>query len=242
MYKPIDDEIFHVHTYRCGHASEHSDEDYVIKAIELGAKRIVFTDHAPFPGDPFGSRMKMDEYEGYIDSVNSLKDKYHDQIEVLCGLEIEFFPQYMDYYKSLNDSEAIDVMILGQHMFRHEDGHYNFLDKDRSDEFYGISLAVLDAVETGFFDVIAHPDRMFSRYGKWDASTQNAADAIIAAAKSHNVFLERNYSSIYREKNFVKEFWNNSIDSSMIIDGYDAHSADHLDLLWNSINLGKINA
>lgn len=46
-------DIFHVHTYRCGHAEEVGDEEYVIKAIELGATGIWFTDHAPFPGDPF---------------------------------------------------------------------------------------------------------------------------------------------------------------------------------------------
>lgn len=236
MYTPIKKEIFHVHTYRCGHASEHTDEDYVLKAIELGAPRITFTDHAPFPNDPFGSRMKMDEYQGYIFSVHSLKSKYSGEIEVLCGLEIEFFPQYMDYYRNLNDSQDVDVIILGQHMFQHEDGHFNFLDKDRSNEFQGISAAIIDAIETDLFDVIAHPDRAFHRYGKWDDSTQSAADAIIAAVKSHNMLLERNYSSIYREKNFVSEFWNDSIDNSMIIDGYDAHSADHLELLWNLSN------
>ena len=40
---------FHVHTYRCGHAENISDETYVKKAIELGVKSIWFTDHAPFP-------------------------------------------------------------------------------------------------------------------------------------------------------------------------------------------------
>ncbi|MBQ2577396.1 MAG: PHP domain-containing protein [Lachnospiraceae bacterium] len=43
-------EIFHVHTFRCGHAAEVEDEAYVKKAIELGADKITFTDHAPFPG------------------------------------------------------------------------------------------------------------------------------------------------------------------------------------------------
>ena len=29
MYKPVDKEIFHVHTYRCKHASDEDDEAYV---------------------------------------------------------------------------------------------------------------------------------------------------------------------------------------------------------------------
>ena len=42
-------DIFHVHTFRCGHAENVSDEEYIKKAISLGASGIWFTDHAPFP-------------------------------------------------------------------------------------------------------------------------------------------------------------------------------------------------
>jgi histidinol-phosphatase (PHP family) len=52
-----------VHTYRCGHAENVSDEEYIKKAISLGASGIWFTDHAPFPGDPFGNRMKYSELD-----------------------------------------------------------------------------------------------------------------------------------------------------------------------------------
>lgn len=54
-------DIFHVHTYRCGHAENIQDECYIKKAISAGASGIWFTDHAPFPGDPFGGRMKYSE-------------------------------------------------------------------------------------------------------------------------------------------------------------------------------------
>lgn len=45
--------VFHVHTYRCGHASKDMDEMYVKRVLSMGADSITFTDHAPFPGDPF---------------------------------------------------------------------------------------------------------------------------------------------------------------------------------------------
>ena len=38
--------LFHVHTYRCGHAENISEEVYVEKAITLKASDIWFTDHA----------------------------------------------------------------------------------------------------------------------------------------------------------------------------------------------------
>ena len=65
-YHPIKDEIFHVHTFRCGHAEAVPDRKYVEKAIELGAPRIVFTDHAPFPGNSFCNRMDYEDLPEYI--------------------------------------------------------------------------------------------------------------------------------------------------------------------------------
>ena len=53
-----DKDCFHVHTYRCGHAEDIPDEAYIKAAMSIGAKGIWFTDHAPFPGNPFKNRMK----------------------------------------------------------------------------------------------------------------------------------------------------------------------------------------
>ena len=66
MYQPIENEIFHVHTWRCGHAGEEQDYEYVEKAIELGASRIVFTDHCPYPGNVFLYRMDMEQLDDYV--------------------------------------------------------------------------------------------------------------------------------------------------------------------------------
>ena len=67
-------DIFHVHTFRCGHAEDISDKKYIEKAIELGATGIWFTDHAPFPGDPFGNRMKYSELEEYVSTLLRYKE------------------------------------------------------------------------------------------------------------------------------------------------------------------------
>ena len=59
-------ELFHVHTHRCMHASDENDEAYIVKAIQMGASHIYFTDHAPFPGDPFRNRMGINQLEEYF--------------------------------------------------------------------------------------------------------------------------------------------------------------------------------
>ena len=74
-------ELFHIHTHRCKHASSEADVEYVEKAIELGARKIVFTDHAPFPDNPFGNRMDIEELPEYIDSLAELKNTYKKKIE-----------------------------------------------------------------------------------------------------------------------------------------------------------------
>ena len=45
--------IFHVHTFRCKHGSDESDEDYIRTALSLGAEKITFTDHCTYPRNPF---------------------------------------------------------------------------------------------------------------------------------------------------------------------------------------------
>ena len=89
--------IFHVHTYRCKHAGKEREIEYVKKAIEFGAKEIVFTDHAPFPNNPFNYRMTMDELSEYVAVLQELKLQYAEQINIKIGLEIEYIPSYMDY-------------------------------------------------------------------------------------------------------------------------------------------------
>lgn len=68
-----DNNCFHVHTYRCGHTDGALDEDYIKKAMELNFSAITFSDHAPFPGDLFGNRMKMEQLPEYVETLGRLK-------------------------------------------------------------------------------------------------------------------------------------------------------------------------
>lgn len=171
------DELFHVHTYRCKHAGSELDEDYIKKAIELGAKAIAFTDHGPFPGNIFGNRMGIEELPEYINTLNTLKEKYKKQIKVWVGLEIEYFYSFdhMDdgesYYKQLKSMEGLDFLMLGQHMYEVSPGYYSFsLEKEEIKrlEAPGMGQSIIAGIATGYFDVVAHPDRTFRRRKVWD--------------------------------------------------------------------------
>ena len=122
--------LFHVHTFRCGHAEMISDEEYIQKAIDLGATDIWFTDYAPFPGNPFGGRMKCEELLEYISTLKGLKKQYQRQIKIHIGLEIEYFSGYdqSGYYKELSSNPDLEILLLGQHMAEDPEDrkHYTF--------------------------------------------------------------------------------------------------------------------
>jgi histidinol-phosphatase (PHP family) len=218
---------------RCQHASEELDEEYVKKAIELGATSITFTDHAPFIGDPFDNRMRYNQLREYVTSLRTLRDQYKDEIHVGIGLEIEFIPSRIGYYKELRRSNAFDILILGQHFYELDFEKYSFSmseTKLNEKEFVGCGKAIIADLNTGLFDVVAHPDRIFRRRKLWTPEMEKVAKNIIKAAQNNGVFLEQNEESKRQQYYYWDEFWN-LVPDEMVIKGLDAHSTSELKLL-----------
>ena len=230
-------DIFHVHTYRCGHARNVPDEEYVKKAASFGASSIWFTDHAPFPGDPFGARMRYEGLEEYISTLKGLKRRYKDIIDIHIGLEIEYFPSFdkSGYYKELKGNKDLEILLLGQHMAEIGKGEYSFSwDDDRLDEeeFIVLGNAETQGIESGYFDVVAHPDRIFRRQKKWSEGMRMMADMIIMSAGICGISLEKNASSRKHDREYWEEFWNIAENKTTTIQGLDAHSPEEIDQLF----------
>ena len=231
-------EIFHVHSFRCKHAGNAPDSAYIKKAVELGASKITFTDHAPFPDNPFGNRMDISELPEYIGTLNCLKTEYKNHIEVVVGLEIEFIPMYLDYYQELYNLPGLDMLMIGQHFYQHEDGRYSFSDSlefRKTNEATGVIDAIIKGIETDMFTVVAHPDRAFRYCAHWTDAQEALSRKLICAALKHNVKLELNESS-KKKGLFRKEFWSllsevGKATDDIVIKGLDAHSVKELTLL-----------
>lgn len=230
-YELIEKELFHIHTRRCGHAEDIDDEVIVQKALAVGAERIVFTDHAPFPGNPFGNRMNFEQLEEYIDAINNLKIRYSDQIEVMCGLEVEYLPSFDQYIKSLRENTGIDILILGQHMYEIPGtiGEYSFTLEDKSKEHIFLAEAIIEGMNTGYFDVVAHPDRIFRRCEEWATECEQISRQIIESAMKNSIPLEKNYSSLKHKNHYKQEFWNLIGSVIKTVKGIDAHSLSDID-------------
>ncbi len=258
------DAVCHVHTKRCGHAGDYADREYVEKALSLGAKSIFFTDHAPFPGNPFGARMKVEELPEYIASLSALKEEYAGRIEVHTGLEIEYFPEFKGWYEELLANEKIEKLILGQHMYALSPGNYSFnLSKEEMTYLYprGLCDAICDGVLTGYFPVVAHPDRIFRGRSKKKGIPEDLAHAfaeedekigaelIETIGSKNGIAAEINESSLVSNGYFEPVFWRmlyayneapRAIFSKMpeykghvipIVHGLDAHSPEEVILL-----------
>lgn len=222
-------DIFHVHTRRCLHASDEPDEEYVKKALDLGASKITFTDHAPFPGDPFTHRMNYDQLPEYINSIKSLKKAYDGRIEVVLGLEIEYLPSFKTYYEELRANPDIEVLMIGQHMFELSPGDYSF--KHEGLWYPEVADSLIEAIKTGFFDGTAHPDRIYKFEESWTPQMDGIARTIIRESGLRGMFIEQNEESKRTENYYWQQFWDiteemrNSFDTPLrILRGVDAHS------------------
>lgn len=229
-------DIFHIHTYRCRHAEDVDDEVYVEKAIDLCAKGLWFTDHAPFPGDPFRNRMRYDQLEEYLDSLTSLKEKYKGTIDIHIGLEIEYLSSFntSGYYRRLKEDLRIESLLLGQHMAEDSrlPGLYTFAwkkDKLEMNEFRALGRAEVAGIRSGYFDVVAHPDRIFRRCKQWTPEMDAIADRIIAEAIKKDIPLELNMHSIRCKGHYWKQFWDKVPDDANVLIGLDAHSVPDLE-------------
>lgn len=235
--------IFHVHTFRCKHASDELDDDYIKTALSLEAERITFTEHCPFPGNPFRKRMDLDQLPEYIETLKSLRDKYQNQIKIEIGLEVEYIPSMLSFYESLDRME-LEPLILGQHFYQHPDGTYSFDDDkeyNKKNEYIGCSTAMIDGIKSGLFKVVAHPDRIFRRCKAWTPEMEAISKELISTAAQNDVMLEKNLSSFEKylnKSNFIfwrKEFWD-LVDSFnqtapkpvKTIVGFDAHSTENM--------------
>lgn len=219
--------MFHVHTYRCKHAAREPVEEYIKTAAQMGARKITFTDHCPFPKNPFGGRMNDTELPEYIKELMELKEKYCENIEVNIGLEVEYLPKYRSYYEEL--AEQVELLILGQHFYQIAEDKYSFSlnIEERMEEAYGLGEAMVEGMHTGLFKVVAHPDRIFRRKHEWTREVEEISKNIIEAAVSENLILEQNLASI--ERNLYRpEFWKLLPKEVTTIIGTDAHSLKQL--------------
>ncbi len=225
---------YHTHTMRCFHAFG-NDEDFVKAAIEAGFDEIGFADHSPwhFENHVSGMRMHEREREGYCESVKSLREKYKDKISIKLGLECEYFPYHMPWLKEKIKEHEIDYIILGHHFCRCETvGEYN--GALRTPEQIRLYCdEVLEAMDSGLFTYVAHPDIFMRGYPVFDEVCKEVSLKIIDKAIETNTPLEYNllglsHSKLDRKQGYpYPDFWALAGEKKPPVTiGIDAHTPE----------------
>ena len=143
---------YHSHTYRCGHAAFVSDLEYIDKYINNNFKCIGISDHMPntkYQLSDERNRMDISHFSNYLKSIKKLK-KHNKGIDILIGLECEYSKIIGKHLCSLKDK--CDYLILGQHYI----DDINPISNVEYPLVYAES--VCEALDTGLFNYIAHPD------------------------------------------------------------------------------------
>lgn len=186
-------ENYHTHTERCKHATG-CMEDYIIAAIENGVTTLGMSEHTPFPDNRWLSvRMCMDELQDYCKEFDELKEKY-PSIKLVKGLECEYVAEYGSFYKDhLLGECGMEYLILAGHEIN-ETSPWNLKGETRSDkkELKYYTDYLVNAMDTGLFDFVAHPDIFASFYLDWDEEAIACSRYILEAAEALKMPLEIN--------------------------------------------------
>lgn len=230
---------FHTHTQRCKHAVG-IEEDYVKAAISCGLSKLGFSDHAPFPDHDFGLRMVYEEFDDYLGTIEQLKEKYADKITLCKGVEIEYLPKYRSYYEELLSTGKLDYLLLGEHFYQADaENTQNIFFAESTDWYASYADAIAEALRTGFFVMLAHPDLFLLNKFAWDRNCDYAVDTIINAAAATNTILEYNANGFRRGKAVFpdgerypyphEKFWTAVADAKLpVIVGSDCHSPENM--------------
>lgn len=229
---------YHTHTNRCGHASIATDKEYVALAKESGIQTLGFSDHIPNPSIEFPqdkNRMTPESFGEYLFSIRSLA-KENPDMTILCGLEAEYDSRKITYLNELKNK--LDYLILGQHFVIE---NAKKVKKDSPDYPLKYAKSVCEAMDTGLFDIVAHPDifmetrDLISEQERplFDKNAQIASKMICEKSKDLGIPLEINLKNLEGNKTSIPYpnpmFWSEAAKvQAPVLYGADAHTPESL--------------
>ena len=224
----------HSHTFRCGHA-QGDVIDYAAEAVKNKMKVLGISDHTPFPEKrDVDTRMELEEMSDYIKGIERAQQEYPG-LQILKGLECDYAPEYLTFYKGLKETYALDYLIGSTH-FYYENGNRVSVFKEPMD--HGRMRAYVEqitgAIDSELFLFVAHPDLFCLHLEQWDNYTEDCVREICKMAEWKKMPLEINVSGYLKGKSgpapFPKEeFWKIASDYAIeTLVNSDAHKVECL--------------
>jgi len=222
---------YHTHTPRCRHATG-TEAEYVQSALERNLKILGFSDHSPywFPGDYYsGHRMYPEELGEYSQVILGLRDRYAGKLEIHLGLEAEYYPDLFPAFIQRVRDFPIEYLILGQHALGNEQNdHWAGSPTDDESCIRRYCTQVCDAMQTGLFTYLAHPD--ICNYIGDDRIYTSYMRTLCREAKSCHMPLEINLLGVRENRHYPNlRFWEIAAEENcQVIIGCDAHTPQAL--------------
>ncbi len=224
---------YHTHTFRCYHAMG-KERFYIETAIRAGLRTLGFADHAPMPfphGYESTFRMKPALFPEYMETLTALREEYRSRIEILIGLEAEYYPAIFSDFLALIRPYGVDYLLLGQHFIGNE--------YDRGSAYMGAPYVTetqfsayvdqtIAGMETGVFSYIAHPD-LPGVVGDAGFYTRESR-RLCQAAKKNGLPLEYNLLGMATGRAYpaTRFFEIAAEEGNAVILGADAHAPDRV--------------
>lgn len=249
----------HSHTNYCD--GYNTAEEMILAAIAKGMKTIGISTHGPLP---FEAKYAIDndKVEAYIDEIKALKEKYKDKIDVLLGMELDYFTdtEFDHIDKSLFDK--LDYFVGSVHYLARfndgkpwaVDGPYEYVLKGIeasysgdikravTDYYYNLSKMVKKYKPTlvGHMDLIKknnHNNVLFNENESW---YKEAVCKFLDVAKEIGTVIEINTGGIARK------FMDEQYPSTWILEeiklkkipitiNSDAHSAENIACMFDEM-------
>jgi histidinol-phosphatase (PHP family) len=193
----------HTHHERCGHAVD-TIRDYVEAGIKHGLQAIGISDHSPFfarkedHAEPYIAMAKS-EFSNYVEEVLRLKEAYKNKIEVLLGVESDFFPEHADVYRAVYDKYPFDYIIGSVH----QTNGVSIFNKNR---WKGLSEAekvavketyydqIRQSAQSGMFQILGHIDAMKGFYPSFSSIQTKAVEDTLKMIGECGLAIEINTS------------------------------------------------
>ena len=187
---------YHSHTILCGHAGGRPI-DYVKEAIKHNFKELGISEHAPMANlRNKNSRLHEKDYQKYFKLLDeATKFASLNNIKFYKGLEIEYFNHTKVYEHYLND---LDYLILGQHYIYKDNKYISTFKFNTLEEIIIYRDTVIEALKTGYFNMLCHPDLCFFNIDNPTDEMYEALRPVIKLAKKLDIPLELNANGIRR--------------------------------------------
>ena len=113
---------------------------------------------------------------------------------MLSVIEIEDMDELQDNYKEF--LSQLDFLVLGQHYIKVDDIYKSIYDELSEDEIHVYAKTVTQAMKSGYFKIIAHPEIFAWNINVWNKLCGEVSNEIIDVAIENNVILEINVNGV----------------------------------------------